>query len=63
MDLAQREFGWMDSYLAQGSFGQYLAIYPELDLVAVRMADAGGSYDPATDVFTEFPYLARQLAE
>jgi CubicO group peptidase (beta-lactamase class C family) len=36
-------------YQAQGYLGQYLLIYPDADMVCVRMISERDGYDPATD--------------
>ncbi len=47
---------------ADGYLGQYLVIYPEAELVGVRMIEGSDRYDPARDTFHEFPELLRALS-
>jgi hypothetical protein len=46
---------------ANGSYGQYLVIYPDQRLVAVRMMVVTEKTNPATDSFENFPVLVRAL--
>ncbi|HSK18457.1 MAG TPA: serine hydrolase [Longimicrobiales bacterium] len=49
-------------YRADGYLGQYVVIYPESGLVAVRMVMSSPAYDPATDLFGDFAERVRALA-
>ncbi|MDZ7716365.1 MAG: serine hydrolase [Balneolaceae bacterium] len=49
-------------YEARGYLGQTLVIYPELDLVAVRMIQDSEDYNPKTDGFGNFSDLVYKLA-
>jgi CubicO group peptidase (beta-lactamase class C family) len=60
--LARAEYGRMIGYEANGYLGQYLVIYPEQRLVAVRMVAWFDGYDPKTDGFVEFHEMARAVA-
>lgn len=57
MDLERREYGRMIGYEAQGSFGQYIEIYPDQRLVAVRMIAVADRFDPSADSFESFREL------
>ena len=61
MSLERREYGRMIGYEANGSFGQYIDIYPDQRLVAVRMIAADHFSAPA-DSFENFRELVRALA-
>ncbi len=61
MDLERREYDRMIGYEANGSFGQYIVIYPDQRVVAVRMMTATGTFDPNTDGFENFRELVRAL--
>jgi hypothetical protein len=62
MDLERREYGRMIGYEAQGSFGQYIEIYPDQRLVAVRMVAVTDHFDLPADSFETFRELVRALA-
>jgi CubicO group peptidase (beta-lactamase class C family) len=47
---------------ADGYLGQYLVIYPEEELVGVRMIQSFPGYDPVRDGFEDFPGLLLRLA-
>jgi CubicO group peptidase (beta-lactamase class C family) len=49
-------------YYAAGFLGQFLVIYPEERLVAVRMVAPSPVYQAATDGFPDFNRLVRELA-
>lgn len=49
-------------YKAEGWLGEYMVIYPELDLVAVRMVKQTKSYNPKTDNFSTFSDLVYKVA-
>lgn len=44
----------MVGYEANGYLGQFLVIYPERRLVAVRMIRPSSRFNPATDSFDTF---------
>jgi CubicO group peptidase (beta-lactamase class C family) len=48
-------------YRADGYLGQYLIIYPDQELVAVRLVAQNPAYNPETDGFREFQALVRDL--
>ncbi|WP_310395675.1 serine hydrolase [Hymenobacter sp.] len=48
-------------YLADGYLGQYLVVYPQYGLVAVRMVRNSPSYNAATDGFADFETRVLQL--
>lgn len=52
--LARSEYGPVIGYQANGYLGQYLVIFPEKRLVAVRMVEGSASYNPQTDGFRNF---------
>jgi CubicO group peptidase (beta-lactamase class C family) len=62
MDLKRREYGRMIGYEAQGSFGQYIDVYPDQRLVAVRMIAVTDRFSEPGDSFKNFRELARALA-
>ena len=62
MDLERREYGRMIGYEAQGSFGQYIDVYPDQRLVAVRMIAVTDRFSEPGDSFENFRELARALA-
>ena len=61
MEPARAEYGRFIGYEANGSYGQYLVIYPDQRLVAVRMMAVTKMTDPANDSFDKFPVLVRAL--
>lgn len=62
MDLERREYGRMIGYEANGSFGQYIDIYPDQRLVAVRMIAVTDRINLPSDSFENFRELVRALA-
>lgn len=48
-------------YKAEGSSGEYLFVYPELDIVAVRMIKVTDDYNPKTDNFSRFGEMVYKL--
>jgi CubicO group peptidase (beta-lactamase class C family) len=62
MDLERREYGRMIGYEANGSFGQYIEIYPDQQLVAVRMVAVTDGFRVPNDSFENFRELVRALA-
>jgi len=50
-------------YKASGDGGQYLVIYPKLDVVAVRMIEVGKTYKQGNDRFGAFSQLVYKLAK
>jgi CubicO group peptidase (beta-lactamase class C family) len=46
---------------ADGYLGQYMVIYPEQRLVAVRMVRQSQAYDPEVDHFRDFQRMIREL--
>ena len=62
VDLVRREYGRMIGYEANGSFGQYIVIYPDQRLVAVRMIAATDRFSVPGDSFENFRELVRALA-
>jgi CubicO group peptidase (beta-lactamase class C family) len=61
MDPERAEYGRFIGYEANGSYGQYLVIYPDQRLVAVRMMVVTEKTNPATDSFESFRVLVRAL--
>lgn len=59
--LARREYGDFFGYNANGTFGQYLVIFPEKNLVGVRMIAKSSVQDTARDSFNNFADLLRHL--
>jgi CubicO group peptidase (beta-lactamase class C family) len=62
MDLERHEYGRMIGYEANGSFGQYIDIYPDQRLVAVRMIAVTDRISLPGDSFENFRELVRALA-
>jgi CubicO group peptidase (beta-lactamase class C family) len=61
MDPERAEYGRFIGYEANGSYGQYLVIYPDQRLVGVRMMIVTEKTNPATDSFENFRVLVRAL--
>ena len=61
MEPARAEYGRFIGYEANGSYGQYLVVYPEQRLLAVRMMAVTERTDPASDSFEQFRTLVRAL--
>lgn len=59
--IASWQDGQIVGYGADGYLGQYLVIYPEHGLVAVRLVAQSPAYDPETDGFRDFQDLVRSL--
>jgi len=59
--LSSKEYEDLVGFRAEGRLGQYIVIYPEVELVAVRMIAWSEAYNPATDRFEDFPRLVRDL--
>ncbi|MEP6495523.1 MAG: serine hydrolase [bacterium] len=62
MDPERREYDRMIGYEANGSFGQYIDIYPDQRLVAVRMIAVTERFSMQNDSFENFRELVRALA-
>ena len=62
MDLERREYGRIIGYEAQGSFGQWIDIYPDQKLVAVRMIAVTDRFSIPGDSFENFREMVRALA-
>jgi len=62
MNLERREYGRMIGFEANGSFGQYIDIYPDQRLVAVRMIAVTDRINLPADSFENFRELVRALA-
>lgn len=61
LDPVRAEYGRFIGYEANGSYGQYLVVYPAQRLIAVRMMAVTGRTDPTTDSFESFRTLVRAL--
>lgn len=59
--LADKTYGKVIGYRAEGYLGQYIIILPEHELVAVRMIANSPKYNPQTDGFMDFERLVRDL--
>ena len=62
MNLERREYDRMIGYEANGSFGQFIDIYPDQRLVAVRMIAVTDRLSLPGDSFEGFRELVRALA-
>ncbi len=62
MNPERREYDRMIGYEANGSFGQYIDIYPDQRLVAVRMISVTDRFAVPNDSFENFRELVRALA-
>jgi CubicO group peptidase (beta-lactamase class C family) len=60
-DLGRPEYGRMIGYEANGYLGQFLLIYPDHRIVAVRMIRPSDRFNPETDSFDSFRDLVRAL--
>lgn len=63
VSLAQKTYGPFVGYSARGYLGQYLVVYPQHGLVAVRMARASDAYQESTDGFADFEQAVARLVE
>ena len=61
MNPERREYGPMIGYEANGSFGQYIDIYPDQRLVAVRLIAVTDRFSVPNDSFENFRELVRAL--
>ncbi len=59
--LSSKKYEDLVGFRADGHLGQFIVIYPDVELVAVRMIEWSEAYNPATDRFEEFPRLVRDL--
>ncbi len=59
--LSSKKYEDLVGFRAAGRLGQYIVIYPDVELVAVRMIEWSEAYDPATDRFESFPRRVRDL--
>jgi CubicO group peptidase (beta-lactamase class C family) len=59
--LSRKTYGKVFGYNANGYLGQYLVIYPDQRLVAVRQVRSSATYDKKTDGFDDFPDLVGSL--
>jgi len=60
-DLGRPEYGRMVGYEANGYLGQYLVIYPDQRVVAVRMVKPSARFNPTMDSFDSFRDLVRAV--
>lgn len=63
VQLSRKEYGKLIGYRADGYLGQYIVIYPDQELVAVRLVASSDDYNPETDGLPDFPELVRQLVK
>jgi len=61
LEPARIERGPIIGYRAEGYLGQYIVIFPDKRLVAVRMIEGSPSYNPQTDGFLNFSDLVHAL--
>lgn len=61
--LADKTYGNVIGYRAEGYLGQYIIILPEHELVAIRMIANSPEYNPQTDGFMDFERLVRSLVQ
>ncbi len=59
--LSFKKYEDLVGFRASGRLGQYLVIYPDVELVAVRMIEWSEAYNPTTDRFEDFPRRVRDL--
>jgi len=59
--IAKRDFGRFIGYRAEGYLGQYLYVFPDANLVAVRMVEGSDAYREETDRFYNFGSMVRAL--
>lgn len=63
LEIGRKEAGAQLGFMGMGYLGQYLVIYPQHDLVGVRMIEEFEGYSWDTDEFNQFPELLRKLAQ
>ncbi len=61
LTLSRKKYGDIIGYNANGSLGQFLVIYPQQKLVAVRQIRWSEKYSQQTDTFDDFFDLVRSL--
>ena len=61
LTLSRKKYGDIIGYNANGYLGQYLVIYPQQKLVAVRQIRGSEKYSQQTDTFDDFFDLVRSL--
>lgn len=59
--LVKIERKGLAGYAALGYLGQYLLVFPDKDLIVVRMVANSDAYDSATDGFDNLLHLVREL--
>lgn len=62
MNPWKSESGSIVGYKAEGYLGQYLVVYPEQKVVAVRMIKNSEDYNSKTDMFGNFSQMVYKLA-
>lgn len=63
LHLGRKEAGAQWAFAGLGYLGQHLVVYPEAELVAVRLIAHYDGYDWETDELEDFPKLVRALVE
>ncbi|MCO6492548.1 MAG: serine hydrolase, partial [Phaeodactylibacter sp.] len=63
LHLGRKETGGQWAFAGLGYLGQHLIVWPEAELVAVRLIAQYDGYDWNTDELTDFPELVRALVE
>ncbi|MDJ0840606.1 MAG: serine hydrolase domain-containing protein [Acidobacteriota bacterium] len=63
MQVAKREYSDLMGYNANGKLGQRLVLFPQKNLVGVRMISEASATEPARDDFANFGDLLRHLVD
>ena len=61
--LARAIYGKMIGYCAEGWLGQYLVIFPEKNLIGVRLIKERPNYNKKTDWFKEFQAMVNDIVQ
>lgn len=61
LDIPTWQYDGFDGIAAEGSLGQYLVVFPDLDLVAVRQIEPFDGYDFMQNRFEDFPDMVRTI--
>ncbi|MCP4442711.1 MAG: serine hydrolase [Aureispira sp.] len=63
VSLSRKKYGEPIGFSAQGAWGQWMYIYPDKNIVAVRMIDNYDTYNRTRDEFSEFGIRAYDLVK